>query len=90
MTKINFCCPKKACFEKGNHNVNVIGVDWSLGSQDPLYFNSARNAEHVGKIVGKFIEQAVNDGLINLDKVELIGHSLGAHASGFGTKSSVN
>lgn len=77
---------RTACFENGQHNVNLIGVDWTEGSQDPIYVHSAHRVEHVGEIVGKFIERAADEGLINLNKVELIGHSLGAHASGFGIK----
>lgn len=36
----------------------------------------------VGQHYGKFMNYLIDNGL-NLDKVHLIGHSLGAHVSGF-------
>lgn len=37
--------------------------------------------------VARFIGQIIQKNLINVNQLELIGHSLGAHVSGLGDKS---
>lgn len=75
-----------ACFVDGRHDIDVIGVDWTEGSSDPFYIHSANRVQCVGKAVARFIGQIIQKGLINSNNLELIGHSLGAHVSGFGEK----
>lgn len=73
-----------ACFVDGHHDIDLIGVDWTEGSSDPFYIHSAHRVKCVGKAVARFIGHIIQKGLINVNKLELIGHSLGAHVSGFG------
>lgn len=82
-----FFIASTACFENGKHEVNLIGIDWT-GAQDPFYVFSTLRVQRVGKAVAKLIGSAVLTNYIDLNNVELIGHSLGAHAAGYG-KSSV-
>lgn len=76
-----------ACFVDGHNDIDLIGVDWTEGSNDPFYIHSAYRVKRVGKAVAGFIGQIIQKRLINGNKLELIGHSLGAHVSGFGEKS---
>lgn len=76
-----------ACFVDGRHDIDLIGVDWTEGSNDPLYIHSAHRVECVGKAVARFIGQIIQKKLINVNQLELIGHCLGAHVSGFGERS---
>jgi hypothetical protein len=64
------------------HN-NVIGVDWSKGAKMPNYQMAVANTRVVGAIVAYFIDRLVELKNTSADKMNLIGHSLGAHVSGF-------
>lgn len=65
-----FACA--ACFENGNHNVNLIGVDWTAGSQDPFYIYSALRDERVGAAVAKLIGLAAHKKCIDINKMHVI------------------
>lgn len=62
--------------------MNLIGVNWFNGASNPFYCPSANRVQRVGKTVSKFI--ALNQDKIDLEKLAIVGHSLGAQASGFG------
>lgn len=62
---------------------NVICVDWSTGASSMWYPNSRDNTRVVGKIIGKMIEQLVNNTGARLEDMHIIGHSLGAHIAGY-------
>ncbi|XP_055541431.1 lipase member H-like isoform X2 [Wyeomyia smithii] len=64
-------------------DMNLFVVDWSPLAQDTFYFKSAAATRDVGRHVGAFIDRMVVEQLTNLDSVHIIGHSLGAHTSGF-------
>ena len=80
--------------EGNDKGVNVVGVDWKNGAS-PGKFNlryqqASANTRVVGISVGKFVEKLLDlgygenfDGTPDLSKVHLIGHSLGAHISGY-------
>lgn len=62
-----------------NLDCNVIVVDWKrLASL--IYFNAASSTFSVGKYVANLIAFLEDEG-IDLSKVHLIGHSLGAQIS---------
>lgn len=58
-------------------------VDWSPLAHDTLYFKSASATRDVGRHVGALIDRMVAEQRTSLDSIHLIGHSLGAHTSGF-------
>lgn len=70
-----------------NTQANVFILDWSGGSQPMLpidYSQSVANTKYVGELVGSFINRLLQfSGQSNANKFHLIGHSLGAHISGF-------
>ncbi|XP_065095338.1 lipase member H-like isoform X4 [Ochlerotatus camptorhynchus] len=70
-------------------DMNVFVVDWSPLAHDTLYFRSAYATRDVGRHVGSLIDRMVTERGTNLDSVHIIGHSLGAHTSGF-AGSSIN
>ncbi|XP_029727440.2 lipase member H isoform X1 [Aedes albopictus] len=64
-------------------DMNVLVVDWGPLAQDTLYFRSASATKDVGRHVGSLIDRMVAERGTRLDSVHIIGHSLGAHTSGF-------
>ncbi|XP_059164355.1 inactive pancreatic lipase-related protein 1-like [Physella acuta] len=61
---------------------NVIAVDWSKGATLPDYFQATANIRVVAAEI-KLILDMMEDMGYDLSKVHFIGHSLGAHLSGF-------
>ncbi|XP_064605905.1 pancreatic triacylglycerol lipase-like [Liolophura sinensis] len=65
------------------HDVNVVCVNWQKGADSLYYGQSAANTRRVGEIVGDFIRQLKEVMGAPYNSHHLIGHSLGAHISGF-------
>ncbi|XP_055844343.1 phospholipase A1-like [Episyrphus balteatus] len=65
---------------------NVISVDWSQKAISINYMKSKHNVPKVGEKVAEMIDFLANEGQMSLDKLRLIGHSLGAHVAGFAGK----
>ncbi|XP_017778462.1 PREDICTED: pancreatic triacylglycerol lipase [Nicrophorus vespilloides] len=66
-----------------NRECNVITVDWQGGSSPP-YSQAVANIRLVGAITAHFLyEFAQYTDDLQLDHVHCIGHSLGAHMSGY-------
>ncbi|UXI18070.1 nose resistant to fluoxetine protein 6-like [Sarcoptes scabiei] len=63
---------------------NVIAVDWMLGASPP-YTQAVANTRLVGSIIAHFIQtiQKTYAENFSVDKIHLIGHSLGAHVAGY-------
>ncbi|EFN85764.1 Pancreatic lipase-related protein 1 [Harpegnathos saltator] len=61
------------------HDCNIVCVDWGPGSAVPNYVRAAANTRLVGRQLAKLI-RSLN---VPLEKVHLIGFSLGAHVAGF-------
>lgn len=62
---------------------SVIVVDWGRGSTPP-YVQAVANIRLIGVIAAHTINMLYEQlGLRNLDNVHMIGHSLGAHLSGY-------
>lgn len=60
-----------------------VVIDWGGGSSPP-YNQASANIRLVGAITASVIHMIYEElGLKNLDKVHMIGHSLGAHLSGY-------
>ncbi|KAK2707754.1 hypothetical protein QYM36_015453, partial [Artemia franciscana] len=75
-----FLAIKDAYLRAGDYN--VILVDWSINAGVINYLRAAIKSKLVGQLVGRFVD------LTKLQKVHIIGHSLGAHAAGFAGKTS--
>jgi pimeloyl-ACP methyl ester carboxylesterase len=63
-------------------DVNVIVVDWSNGNGLP-YMQATANTQVVGAVIAKLVNTFVNTLGVKASDVHLIGHSLGAHISGY-------
>ncbi|XP_054001042.1 uncharacterized protein LOC128888329 [Hylaeus anthracinus] len=61
------------------HECNIVCVDWGPGSAVPNYVRAAANTRLVGRQLAKLI-RSLN---VPLERVHLIGFSLGAHVAGF-------
>lgn len=71
--------------------INLFALNWDKGAMDADYAKSATKfVPRVGKWLGKFIHGAIQHNKLHLDKIELIGHSLGAHISSYGIELFVN
>lgn len=68
--------------------MNLIAINWEKGANSfaLLYFYTMRLVDTVGDFTNMFIRKAVNTGLMSLTKLDVVGHSLGAHAAGYGMK----
>ncbi|EDW29699.1 GL14903 [Drosophila persimilis] len=61
----------------------VISIDWGGGASPP-YVQAVANIRLVGAITAHVVHMLYEElGLPNLDNVHIIGHSLGAHLSGY-------
>ncbi|CAL7952330.1 unnamed protein product [Xylocopa violacea] len=58
---------------------NIVCVDWGPGSAVPNYVRAAANTRLVGRQLAKLV-RSLN---VPLERVHLIGFSLGAHVAGF-------
>ncbi|XP_071953478.1 pancreatic triacylglycerol lipase-like [Antedon mediterranea] len=63
-------------------NVNVFVIDWGRGAKD-IYTKSVQNTRVVGREVGMFIQFLQKESGALYVMMHLVGHSLGAHISGF-------
>lgn len=61
-------------------------MNWEKGANSCalLYFYTMRLVETVGDFTNIFIRKAANAGLMGLTNLDVVGHSLGAHATGYG------
>lgn len=69
---------------KGKHKVNFIAVNWQKGSSTINYFAARGRVKPVAMHLAELINFLVNKHELNLSRVTLVGHSLGAHVAGIG------
>lgn len=74
---VNYCA---AFLKRGNYN--VILIDWSAMTAVPWYTNAVDNMNVVARYVARFIRFLVMQGY-PVERVHLIGFSLGAEVAGF-------
>ncbi len=60
-----------------------ILVDWSAGSQTINYFGAADRVSPVGNFVGAYLTWLRDLGMLDFNRIHVIGFSLGAHIAGF-------
>ncbi|XP_045495073.1 inactive pancreatic lipase-related protein 1-like isoform X2 [Colias croceus] len=63
-------------------DTNVILIDWSNMAHGSYLVNAARNTKKVGAATAEQVHKLIDAGL-PLDKLHLIGHSLGSHVAGY-------
>lgn len=68
---------------KQSCNFNVIGVDWRNASQRFNYFRSVADTQITGSVVAVFMRNLMSVYKQQPDNFTVVGHSLGAHVSGF-------
>lgn len=73
----------REAFMRSRTKVNLITVDWEDLASNLYYFESARRTHDVGRTTAELIDFMVSNMSLSLDRVHLIGHSLGAHTAGF-------
>lgn len=61
---------------------NMLTVNWEELAENIFYLTVASQTKQVGQIVAEFIDELVDRG-VNINKIHLIGHSLGAHVCGY-------
>ncbi|XP_033638971.1 lipase member I-like [Asterias rubens] len=61
---------------------NVFLVDWANGARN-LYGKSVQNTRVVGRVIGRTMQFLNTETGAQFDRMHLIGHSLGAHISGY-------
>ena len=64
------------------YDYNVIGVDWSEGAKQ-FYPKAVANTRVVGAVIANLVRTLVNKAGLKLEDLHVIGHSLGAHVSGY-------
>lgn len=60
---------------------NVIIADWSTESH-VMYNRDRRFVKELGAIIARFIDRLQDETKFDMDKLHIIGHSLGAHVCG--------
>lgn len=58
-------------------------MDWEAGATLPNYVRASANTRLIGKQLALLMKNLQNYKGLNLERVHLIGFSLGAHVSGF-------
>lgn len=61
----------------------VICVDWEAGASLPNYVRAAANTRLIGKQLSLLMKNLQDHKNLDLNRVHIIGFSLGAHVSGF-------
>jgi pimeloyl-ACP methyl ester carboxylesterase len=61
---------------------NYIVVDWSVGAGTVNYYGARNRVAPTARVLAQWIDQLVRSGTLNLSRVSIIGHSLGAHLAG--------
>lgn len=74
---------------EGKFDINLIIVDWGAGANTFNYITASRRVANVGRFTAQLIDILNHEVGLNFDTTHLIGHSLGAHVSGFGKRNNL-
>lgn len=61
-------------------------MDWGVISNNPVYYIPMMATSKVGKHYGVYLNYLVENVGLNPENIHLVGHSLGAHVSGFAAR----
>ena len=61
----------------------MIVVDWHKGAVMPLYPVAVANTRLIGRQLRLLLQRLMREAGLQLNKVHMVGHSLGAHTSGY-------
>lgn len=64
------------------YDFNVIFIDWSVGSRTINYIGASNRVEGVGSVVAQQIDFLHQHGMIDFNRLTVVGFSLGAHIAG--------
>lgn len=64
--------------------VNLIRINWVDGAKTLNFVSACWNVHNVGAYVGRFVNDLLLKKKTTLDKIVLVGHSLGSHVVGCG------
>ena len=70
-------------FTPKQQDVNIVLIDWTDGSVDIYYPQSASNTRTVGGDAYLIMNNLITNGGATWNDMYCIGHSLGAHVCGF-------
>lgn len=73
-----------------NHDVNVLVASWGNGARTLCYNWAVQRVEQVGARIGEFLDFLLGTDEKAWEKLTIVGHSLGAHISGFAGKHILN
>lgn len=65
-----------------NGDYNVIAVDWGAGGNTINYLTARNNVGPTGTAIATLIDNLVLNGFTHHSRVNVVGHSLGAHVAG--------
>lgn len=65
-------------------NVNLIGINWDIGAQAFSTSLSQSFIRTVAYHTAAFIRKAIEENVLELNNLEIVGHSLGSHIAGLG------
>lgn len=71
-----------AYLDKGKYNFNLIGINWERASSTLNYLTASRNVEKIGIYAAEFVDFMIQNGMLKMSNLRLIGFSLGAHIVG--------
>ncbi|VVC41778.1 Lipase/vitellogenin,Triacylglycerol lipase family,Lipase, N-terminal,Alpha/Beta hydrolase fold [Cinara cedri] len=80
------CTSLKNEYFKLDDYYNVICVDWSLVTLDTTYLAARLRCKEIGNYVAKLIAALLDNTNLKLDRVHVIGFSMGAHIAGYAGK----
>lgn len=69
------------------YDFNVLFIDWSEGSRTINYFAAAGRVPTVGQFTGSYLDFLSENGMLDWNRLTVIGFSLGAHIAGWTGKS---
>jgi len=75
---------RKALLASGDFN--VFSVDWSANAETLNYSSARYSVPDVGTLVAAYLDFLYDKGGMSFSTLTVIGHSLGAHVSGFAGK----
>ncbi|CAG7723477.1 unnamed protein product [Allacma fusca] len=65
-----------------DEDINIILIDWKKLATSPWYTIAAPATKLVGVTAANLLKFLMQEGLVTIDNIHIIGHSLGSHVAG--------